>query len=76
MENRRINKHFRRETMMICMFVLSPLIIGTFVGLIYISFQTSGSVDSCLDSGGSYDYQRCTCDFDKNHPYQEVHSCF
>jgi hypothetical protein len=26
-------------------------------------------VDSCLDRGGSYDYTKHKCDFNKNHPY-------
>ena len=27
------------------------------------------SVDACLDSGGSYDYVKRKCDYQKNHNY-------
>ena len=27
------------------------------------------AVDRCLDSGGSYDYRRHTCDHERNHPH-------
>ena len=28
------------------------------------------AVDSCLDMGGSFDYDKSICDFRVNHPYQ------
>ena len=34
-----------------------------------------GSVDTCLDSGGSYDYIQCECDYGSNHPVLEDHEC-
>ncbi len=31
--------------------------------------------DSCLDSGGSYNYETCSCDYENSHPYKELHQC-
>jgi hypothetical protein len=31
--------------------------------------------DTCLDSGGSYNYETCACDYEKSYPYKEVHQC-
>jgi hypothetical protein len=36
---------------------------------------TDSKVDACLDGGGSYNYEKCECDFEVNHEYKEVHSC-
>jgi hypothetical protein len=27
------------------------------------------NIDSCLDSGGSFDYSRMACDYKENHPF-------
>ena len=32
-------------------------------------------IDSCLDRGGSFNYEKCECDFKVNHEYKESHSC-
>ena len=29
-------------------------------------------VDHCLDNGGSYNYDRCECDYKKNHSFKEI----
>ena len=64
---------------------LSGVFIATAVGLgvpailvviIYsnIIFQTR--VDTCLDAGGSYNYQNCSCDFELSHQYDKAHHQF
>ena len=52
------------------------LVVGLFVAAIGVWLPLVGSyasefvaVDQCLDSGGSYDYARNTCDHERNHPY-------
>jgi hypothetical protein len=35
-------------------------------------FQELLLVDSCLDSGGSYDYARRACDHSVNHPFRPL----
>lgn len=32
-------------------------------------------IDSCLDHGGSFNYEKCECDFKEGHEYKEAHSC-
>jgi hypothetical protein len=32
-------------------------------------------VDHCLDSGGSYNYDQCECDYKMNHSFKENHEC-
>jgi len=32
-------------------------------------------VDKCLDSGGSFDYENCRCDYENKHPYLKAHEC-
>lgn len=31
--------------------------------------------DMCMDSGGSYNYETCTCDYENSQPYKETHQC-
>lgn len=58
--------------------------VSTGVGLgipIIVIFLIIGSpfsdkADSCLDSGGSYNYQECECDYKISHEYSKVHQCF
>ena len=33
------------------------------------------TIDACLDEGGSFDYEKCECDFEVNHEYKESHQC-
>lgn len=32
-------------------------------------------VDKCLDSGGSYNYNQCECDYQSDHEFKEYHEC-
>jgi hypothetical protein len=38
-------------------------------------YTESFAVDRCLDSGGSFDYQACQCDFVDSHEKPAKHSC-
>ena len=53
--------------------IVLPLIIGFFAMLILPYFMNLA--DACLDSGGSFNYHSCECDFEKNHEYKEDHQC-
>ena len=46
--------------------VVGAVLLGP-VGFNYVSEFLA--VDSCLDSGGSFDYSRSTCDREQNHPF-------
>ena len=39
------------------------------------SMFVNSTVDSCLDAGGSFDYQSCQCDFKQSHKSKAEHSC-
>ena len=45
--------------------------------LIFLSLKikSCATVDSCLDKGGSYNYEVCKCDFDKSHKSTEINTC-
>lgn len=56
--------------------VLGELTMGIiFLALILLSGCSETKVDSCLDHGGSFDYEKCECDFKVNHEYKESHIC-
>ncbi len=50
---------------------LTSLLVIIFV----ISTTSCRKIDSCLDAGGSYDYDQCECNFNTTHPYKEQHDC-
>jgi len=66
-----------------CMEVIGGLVftavgIGLPVLVVYWVFfagPDSASIDSCLDSGGSYNYHACECDYEISHPYIKEHQC-
>lgn len=46
--------------------------------VLLLMFRTeSGNldVDYCLDSGGSFNYKNCTCDYENSHPNKEDYQC-
>lgn len=62
---------------------IGPLIsasvgMGVAVLAIYLLLtygEVNKSIDSCLDSGGSYNYLECHCDNKISHPYIVDHQC-
>jgi hypothetical protein len=54
------------------------LVFGSLLGITVLLFAVwavtlfinTAEVDDCLDSGGSYDYERGRCDYEVNHPNQ------
>lgn len=46
-----------------------------FLVLILLGGCSEAKIDACLDHGGSFDYEKCECDFKKNHEYKESHTC-
>lgn len=50
---------------------LPIIIIVTIYGYLFIESE----IDTCLDTGGSYNYQLCECDHSMSHPYQKEHKC-
>ena len=66
-----------------CMEIIGAMVatsvgIGVPVLAIYFLFidgEVNSTIDSCLDSGGSYNYLECECDYTVNHPYIAEHQC-
>jgi hypothetical protein len=59
-------------------------LISTAVGLglpvlivywVFFTDSVAKNVDACLDSGGSFNYQSCECDYELSHLYIEKHQC-
>jgi hypothetical protein len=47
------------------LFAATLLLFAVWAVILFINWA---DVDDCLDSGGSYDYERGRCDFNVNHP--------
>jgi len=52
-----------------------PIVFGLILALILPSFFQESKVDLCLDNGGSFNYEKCVCDFKNNHKVIEEHQC-
>ncbi len=63
-----------------CMDLIGALVsIGVGLGLpavaVFFLFKNSVAVDICLDSGGTFNHQACTCDYEVDHSYIERNQC-
>jgi hypothetical protein len=70
-----INRHFKREAKIMIWLALLPIIIGILAAFVLPWISVSLEVDSCLDSGGSHDYEKCICDHEENHEFKENNKC-
>lgn len=70
-----INHHFRNEHKVLLWLIVAPFVIGFIVIILAPIFMEESDIDSCLDKGGSFNYERCECDLLKTHPIKESHSC-
>ncbi len=43
--------------------------------VILLAGCAESKIDSCLDSGGSFNYDKCECDFNESHKFEEIHIC-
>ena len=59
---------------MIFLFV-APIAIGIIVAIAYPYLSLHIKVDKCFDSGGSFNYESCKCDYKENHRFIEEHQC-
>jgi hypothetical protein len=48
--------------------VLVTAIVASLAAMLLIELAASARIDACLDSGGSYDYEREACDHERSHP--------
>ena len=56
-------------------FLVAPIVIGILAGMFLPQFLVSSNIDSCLDAGGSFDYDSCKCDYSVEHLHKEEHQC-
>jgi len=70
-----INSHFRRESKVMVWFLISPIVLGILIAILYPYYLIESKIDACLDSGGSFDYAACKCDYISNHEYKENNKC-
>jgi len=54
---------------------LAPLVIGIAALIIIPLVLEKSNIDRCLDQGGSFNYESCSCDYQKAHPYKSKHDC-
>jgi hypothetical protein len=73
--NMSINKHFKRETKLMLGIALFPIVSGILLSFIIPKILAHKEIDSCLDSGGSYNYETCSCDHENNHEVKKDHKC-
>ena len=70
-----INSHFKLETkLMIAVFVF-PILLAFLIAELASSLFAPSEVDICLDTGGSYNYELCKCDYKLNHKYNKDNQC-
>ncbi len=56
-------------------FLMTPIVIGILVAILLPLFLAHSKIDSCLDTGGSFDYESCKCDYSANHSHKEENQC-
>ena len=70
-----INIHFKRESKIMILVSLAPILIGLFFTFLLPYILTATKIDVCMDNGGSFDYENCKCDYSTNHLVKEKHIC-
>jgi len=49
------------------------VVVMLFCTALYGCFKSD--IHSCLDRGGSFNYDTCECDLQTNHEFKENHTC-
>jgi hypothetical protein len=58
-----INRHFRLESWLMVALLIAPIAVGILVAVVVPYVREQISIDSCLGSGGRYDYTTNICRF-------------
>ena len=75
MDDSNINKHFKRETKIMIGVMILPIILGILLTFIWPYVFSISKIDICLDNGGSFNYENCSCDFKTIHKAIKKHQC-
>lgn len=70
-----INSLFRHENKIMIFILIGPFIIGVLLAFIAPLLMELSSIDTCLDAGGSFNYDSSSCDFEHNHVAPISHNC-
>lgn len=70
-----INKLLRNESKIILFVLAGPFIIGLVLIFLLPLLYNESSIDTCLDAGGSFNYESCECDFNTSHIVPNQHNC-
>ena len=70
-----INKLFKNESKVMLFILVGPIIIGFILACVIPLIHNTYNIDSCLDAGGSFNYEACKCDFKESHLVPENHKC-
>ena len=69
-----ISQHFKNESKIMLIIFLFPIFLGI-LAIFLVPYLMGSGIDACLDSGGSYDYKNCKCDFSNSHEVIENSTC-
>ncbi len=56
-----ISSHFSRESKIMILLFILPIVIGLAVAIFYPQIKRQIEIDSCLDSGGKFNYEETKC---------------
>lgn len=70
-----INKLLKNESKIMLLLLAGPFAIGLVLVFLLPLFYQESQIDACLDSGGSFNYEACACDFNKSHIAPKQHNC-
>ena len=70
-----INKLLKNESKIMLLILAGPLAIGLALAFLLPLFYHENQIDTCLDSGGSFNYETCACDLNQSHTVPKVHNC-
>lgn len=73
--NGSINKLFKVESKIMVLVLIAPVFIGLLLAFILPILMEEVDIDSCLDAGGSFNYEECKCDFNTSHVKPDKYNC-
>lgn len=70
-----INKLFKNESKLMLILLAGSFFVGLILVFIFPFFYNESSIDACLDTGGSFNYELCECDLGMSHIVPMQHNC-
>ncbi len=57
------------------LFLVIIIVVGLLIAILLPKFLASSEIDSCLDVGGSFNYESCECGYSADHQYKNESYC-